>query len=145
MIKLHPGQSSVYEDIFLSKLGRFFVVNCSRGWGKSYMAATAATTAVIELLTLRPEIPNKTVYIIAPTYDQVTDIYFPLLMYDIGIENYVKSASRDLGRFVFPDNVELRLLSYEAVERMRGKGKHCALVKFGEFGGTPMWTIPSQA
>ena len=124
MIKLHPGQSSVYEDIFLNKLGRFFVVNCSRGWGKSYMAATAATTAVIELLTLRPEVPNKTVYIIAPTYDQVTDIYFPLLMYDIGIENYVKSASRDLGRFVFPDNVELRLLSYEAVERMRGKGAY---------------------
>jgi hypothetical protein len=123
-INLHAGQSEVYEDIFVHKKGRFFVVNCSRGWGKSYQAAVAAITAIFELLVLKPNVPNKTVYIIAPTYDQVTDIYFPLLMYDLGLEHHVLRASRDLGRFVFPDNVELRLLSYEAVERMRGKGAY---------------------
>lgn len=123
-INLHPGQSEVYEDLFYNKLGRFFVVVCSRGWGKSYMAATSAITAVFELLELGENVPNKNVYIIAPTYDQVTDIYYPLINYDLNMEQYALRSSRDLGRFVFPKNVELRLLSYEAVERLRGKGAY---------------------
>ena len=122
-INLHAGQSEVYEDIFVNKSARFAVVNCSRGWGKSYMAAVAGATATMELLALNPNVPNKTVYIIAPTYDQVTDIYYPLLAYELGLENVAIKSSKDLGRFVFRNNVELRLLSYEAVERMRGKGK----------------------
>lgn len=123
-INLHQGQSEVYEDLFVHQASRFSVVNCSRGWGKSYMAGTAAVTAVFELLELAPNVPNKTVYVIAPTYDQVTDIYYPLINYDLGMEDYALRSSRDLGRFVFPNNVELRLLSYEAVERMRGKGAY---------------------
>ena len=71
-INLHAGQSEVYEDLFVTQKCRFAVVNCSRGWGKSYMAATAGVTAVFELLELRENVPNKNVYIIAPTYDQVT-------------------------------------------------------------------------
>jgi len=123
-IRLHPGQSDVFEDLFIKKLGRFFVVVCSRGWGKSYLAATAAIKAVWELLELNHTVPNKNVYIIAPTYDQVTDIYYPLLMYELGMEHYVLKSSREHGRFLFPKNVELRLVSYEAVERMRGKGAY---------------------
>jgi hypothetical protein len=123
-INLHAGQSEVYEDIFVNKENRFFVVSCSRGWGKSFMAATAGITAIFELLELHPKIPNKIVYIIAPTYDQVTDIYYPLINYDLEMENFALKSSRDLGRFVFEKNVELRLLSYEAVERMRGKGAY---------------------
>ena len=123
-INLHEGQSTVYEDIFVKQSSRFSVVCCSRGWGKSYMAAVAGVTAVFELLELGERVPNKTVYIIAPTYDQVTDIYYPLINYDLGMEDYAIKSSRDLGRFVFPNNVELRLLSYEAVERMRGKGAY---------------------
>ena len=126
-INLHEGQSTVYEDIFVKQSSRFSVVCCSRGWGKSYMAAVAGVTAVFELLELGERVPNKTVYIIAPTYDQVTDIYYPLINYDLGMEDYAIKSSRDLGRFVFPNNVELRLLSYEAVERMRGKGKQVPL------------------
>src|SRR6056297_2778305 len=98
-INLHQGQSQVYEELFLNDEHRFLAVCCARGWGKSYMAATAAITAVFELMELNYEVPNKNVYIIAPTYDQVTDIYFPLIMYDLGMENYVLKASRDLGRF----------------------------------------------
>ena len=123
-INLHEGQSEVYEDIFVHQNCRFAVVNCYRGWGKSYKAGVAAVTAVFELLELAEKVPNKTVYIIAPTYDQVTDIYYPLLNYDLGMEDYAIKSSRDLGRFVFPKNVELRLLSYESVERMRGKGAY---------------------
>ena len=123
-IKLHPAQSIVYKGLFIEKRHRFAVVNCSRGWGKSYLAATAAVTAIFELLELLERIPNKTVYIIAPTYDQVKDIYYPLLNYDLGMEHYAIKSSRDQGRFWFPGNVELRLLSYESAERMRGKGAY---------------------
>lgn len=124
MINLHEGQSEVFEDLFVHKNCRFSVVNCSRGWGKSYMAAVAGVTATMELLELQPKIPNKIVYIIAPTYDQVTDIYYPLIAYELGMEGVAIKSSKDLGRFVFHNNVELRLLSYEAVERMRGKGAY---------------------
>jgi hypothetical protein len=123
-INLHEGQSEVFEDLFVYQNCRFAVVCCSRGWGKSFMAATAGVTAIFELLELPENIPNKTVYIIAPTYDQVTDIYYPMINYDLGMEAYAIKSSRDLGRFLFPKNVELRLLSYEAVERMRGKGAY---------------------
>jgi hypothetical protein len=88
------------------------------------MAAVAATTAVYELLELPASVPNKNVYIIAPTYDQVTDIYFPLLAYDLGLEAAAIKSSRDQGRFWFENNVQLRLISYEAVDRMRGKGAY---------------------
>ena len=121
-VNLHKGQSAVYKDIFLKKKGRFFVAIASRGWGKSYFAAISAMTAVHELLSLPAHIPNKNVYIIAPTYDQVVDIYFPILVYDLEVPAI--KISRELGRFVFPNNVELRLISYEAVERLRGKGAY---------------------
>lgn len=123
-INLHAGQSEVYEDLFVNHSARFAVVNCSRGWGKSYMAGVAAVTAVFELLELPKKVPNKVVYVIAPTYDQVTDIYYPLINYDLGMEDYAIRSSRDMGRFIFKDNVELRLLSYESVERIRGKGAY---------------------
>jgi hypothetical protein len=123
-VELHPSQSEIYDTLFLSKAARFVVACCARGYGKSYVAAVAACTAIVELLELAVRIPNKTVYIIAPTYDQVTDIYYPLIAYELGMEQYAISSSRALGRFVFPGNVELRLLSYEAVERMRGKGAY---------------------
>lgn len=123
-ITLHEGQSDVFDALFISKTCRYGVVDCSRGWGKSYLAGAAATTAIFELLELREDVPNKIVYIIAPTYDQVTDIYYPLINYDLGMERYALRSSRDLGRFIFPKKVELRLLSYEAVERMRGKGAY---------------------
>jgi len=123
-IRLHEGPSEVFEELFLNKSIRFATVCAARGWGKSYFAAIAATTALFELFELDKDVPNKNVYIIAPTYDQVTDIYFPILAYDLGLEAIAISARRDLGRFVFANNVELRLVSYEAVERLRGKGAY---------------------
>jgi hypothetical protein len=121
-IELHPGQSEAYEDLFFEMNHRFSVICCARGWGKSYYLAVAAMTAVFELMELPANVPNKRVAIIAPTYDQVTDIYFPLLAWDLGVEEFAIKSSKDKGVFHFPNNVELRLLSYEAVERMRGKG-----------------------
>ena len=123
-IALHTGQSRVYHDLFRKKACRYSVVCCSRGWGKSYVGCTAAMTAVYELMELPAEVPNKTVWIIAPTFDQVRDIYYPLLQYDMGCESLATSSSRTLGEFHFPNNVSLRLLSFESVERMRGKGAY---------------------
>lgn len=121
-INLHKGQSEVFQSIFLDDTSKNIVVIASRGWGKSYFATIAATNAVYELMSLPDHVPNKNVYIIAPTHDQVVDIYYPILMYDLQVPA-VKS-SRELGRFIFPNNVELRLVSYEAVERLRGKGAY---------------------
>lgn len=123
-LALHHGQSQIFADLFLHKNVINAVGVCSRGWGKSHLASVAAIQAVFELLQLRADIPNKNVYIIAPTYDQVTDIYFPLLMYQLGMERYVIKHSKDAGALWFPKDVNLRLVSYEAVARLRGKGAY---------------------
>ena len=124
MITLHQSQSQVFNDLFIERCVRHAVVVASRGWGKSWFAATAAVNAVFELLELHKNVPNKNVYIIAPTYDQVTDIYYPMLAYQMGLEDYCLKSSRDTGIFWFDKDVVLRLVSYEAVERLRGKGAY---------------------
>jgi hypothetical protein len=123
-IRLHAKQSEVFKAIMVDKVARHFNVCCARGFGKSYVAAVVATSSVFELMALSSRVPNKNVYIIAPTHDQATDIYFPLLNYEIGLEAYAIKSSKDEGRFVFPNSTQLRLLSYESVERMRGKGAY---------------------
>jgi hypothetical protein len=125
-INLHPAQSEVYEGVLLTDgAPRFTAVCCSRGWGKTYLGAAIAVTALYELMRLEKWVPNKYVYIIAPTYEQVIDIYYPVLAYDFNLEAIAEVSSRDKGRFVFAGGTELRLVSYESVERMRGKGKCC--------------------
>lgn len=121
---LHPGQSQIFSDLFVTKEVTNAVAVCSRGFGKSHLGGVSAIQAVFELLQLKEEVPNKNVYIIAPTYDQVTDIYFPLLMYQLGMEQYVTKHSKDAGALWFPKDVNLRLVSYEAVARLRGKGAY---------------------
>jgi hypothetical protein len=121
---LHPGQSEVFRDLFVDRKIRNAVAVCSRGWGKSHLAGVSVEQAINELMQLDESVPNKTVFIIAPTYSQVTDIYHPLLMYQLGISRYSLKDSKDAGRIWFPRNVELRMVSFEAVERMRGHGAY---------------------
>jgi hypothetical protein len=123
-ISLHEAQSEVFNALFVERSIRHAVVVASRGWGKSWFAGTCALNAVFELLQLRPTVPNKNVYIIAPTYDQVTDIYYPMLAYQMGLDNYAIKSSRADGIFLFPNDVSLKLVSYEAIERLRGKGAY---------------------
>jgi hypothetical protein len=124
-IQLHKAQSKVYRSLFVDKKHRWVPACCSRGFGKSYLATVAATTAAFELMHLSPHVPNKNVYIIAPTLDQAKDIYFPLLVNDFNLDLYcVKPPSRDTGRFHLPNGVLLQLTSYEAIERLRGKGAY---------------------
>ena len=123
-ISLHPAQSTIFRDLFVDKTVRYAVGNCSRGFGKSYLAGVAAIQACSELMAMPPDIPNKNVAIIAPTYQQVTDIYFPLLYYQMGLEKYADKASAYAGKIWLPNNTELRLWSYESSERMRGTGQY---------------------
>ena len=121
-IILHPHQSRIYYDLFVGKTVRNAVAVCCRGFGKSYLGGAAAVGAVFELMALPSDVPNKDVVIVAPTYTQVTDVYYDMLMYELGMEKYVISSSQATGRLVFPNNVELKLVSYEAVSRLRGGG-----------------------
>lgn len=121
-INLHATQSKVFEDVFIKNEVRFPVIVCSRGWGKSFEVAACAVTALFELFELASNVQNKNVAIIAPTFDQVRDIYYPVLTNMFRLPSFSVKESENLGRFIFPNNVELHLISYEAVERMRGKG-----------------------
>jgi len=123
-VTLHEGQSEIITDLFLEDQIRYSVVCASRGFGKSYLAAVSAMLAVQELMDLPEEVPNKNVAIIAPTYQQAVDIYYPLLAYQLGMEEHAIKASRVSGTFWFPNNVQLKIWSYEAAERMRGTGQY---------------------
>jgi len=123
-IILHEGQSDIINDLFIDDETRYAVVCASRGFGKSYLAACAAVVAVQELMELDEDVPNKNVAIIAPTYQQALDIYYPLLAYQLGMEEHAVKSSRVAGTFWFPKNVQLKIWSYEASERMRGTGQY---------------------
>ena len=124
MIDLHPGQGDVFCDLLIDQAHRYHTVNCSRGWGKSYLAGAAAVTAALELQELPAWVPDKTVWLIAPTFEQVVDVYFPMMMYQFGLNVYCPDASKQQGIIRFPNNTTLRMISYEAIERMRGKGAY---------------------
>ena len=123
-IQLHEKQSEVIRDLFVDDNCRYAVVNASRGFGKSYLAATAAIIAVQELMNLDESVPNKNVALIAPTYSQAVDIYYPLIAWQLGMEEFADKASKAAGTFWFPNNVQLKLWSYEASLRMRGTGQY---------------------
>jgi hypothetical protein len=125
---LHPGQSQIFSDLFVEKTVQNAVGVCTRGFGKSHLGAVAGIAAANELCQLPAHVPNKSIFIIAPTYAQVTDIYYPLLVYQLGQEKYLVSHSKDTGRLVYPRGVELRLVSYEAIDRLRGLGAYLVVM-----------------
>jgi hypothetical protein len=127
-IVLHRGQSLVYKDLFIGNKVRHATVVASRGFGKSYLGGTAVSTAVNELMELDFSVPNKNVYAVAPTHQQVQDIYMPLLEYQLGSFRYASRIVRGEGLIEYPGNVNLRLVSYEAIERLRGNGAYFILV-----------------
>ena len=124
-IDYHPAQSKIISALFSPSPVRYVVAVCARGFGKSYCGAGAAMQASLELLDMESWVPNKNVYIIAPTFDQAIDVYFDTLVQDFGADDLcIKRPSKDKGRFFMHNNVELRLVSFEAIERMRGKGAY---------------------
>jgi len=138
-ITLHPGQSRVFRDLFVTKQVNHAVVCASRGFGKSYFAAACAVQAISELLAMPEGTPNRNVALIAPTFSQAVDIYYPLLAYQFDLENKASKSSRANGTFWFGPEVHLRVWSYEASERMRGTGQYFVVsdeITSWEGGGT---------
>jgi hypothetical protein len=127
-INLHAAQSKIFHDMFVSREVRNGVGCCARGFGKSFLGAAAASKVVGELVELPAWVPNKNISIVCPTYSQTVDIYYPLLAYQFGLESWATKSSRDSGYFRFPNHVELRLVSGDAIERQRGKGNAFVLV-----------------
>lgn len=121
-IRLFPAQSIIFSDLFVTKTVTHAHAVCSRGFGKSHLGATAAIQACSELWEMPAYIPNKQVAIIAPTYQQVTDIYYDMLLWQLGLVDYAIKPSKDTGRIPLPNNTLLRLVSFEAIERLRGGG-----------------------
>lgn len=121
-IKLYPGQSEIFKDLFVTKEVTHAVAVCCRGFGKSHLGATAAIQAAWELIELPAWVPNKLVTIVAPTYQQVTDVYYDMLLHQMGLIDYAIKPSKDTGRIPLPNNTLIRLVSYEAIERLRGGG-----------------------
>ena len=126
-IILHPAQSQIFGDLMVSRVYRHVVAACARGFGKSYVAAAVAVAGAGELLELDASVPHKLITIMAPTHSQAIDIYYPLLAYEFGLESMSLEYSRALGFFRLPKNVEIRLVSFEAVERLRGLGIYLAI------------------
>jgi hypothetical protein len=130
-VVMHPGQSEVLRYLFPSDRSgkrmtsvRYACVCASRGFGKSMLAGAAAQLAVDYLQRhVSAGQPNKNVSIVAPTYAQVTDIYWPILAHMLGMEKRAIDSSRSDGFFRFRNDVTLKLWSYEASERMRGTGQ----------------------
>lgn len=126
-ITLFPNQSTIFKDLFVTKEVVHAVAICSRGFGKSHLGGTSAIQAASELWQMPAWIPNKQVVITAPTYDQVISIYYDMLIYQLGLENYAIKPSKDTGRIPLPNNTLIRLMSFEAINRLRGGGIYFAV------------------
>lgn len=126
-IRLHRTQSRVFKDLFVGRSVRHGVVTASRGWGKSAVASVGAIKAAEELMHLDASVPNKNVALVAPTFTSVVDIYFNLIMHQFGLSSVALKDSRDRGRIWLPNNVTIKLVSAEAIERVRGGGVYFAV------------------
>jgi len=143
MIRLHPNQSRIYDNLLISRLSRFHALNAGRGFGKSLLSATVAVGAAMELQRLPAYVPDKFVYLVAPTFDQLVEYYYPMLMYNFDLSAYGVYGSERGGRLFFPNNTEIRMLSYESIERMRGKGAYFVL--WDEVSSCKKGMTPKQA
>lgn len=126
-IVLHENQSKIFGDLMVSRIYRHVVGVCARGFGKSYCGGAIGVTGAFELLDLDASVPHKLITLMAPTHSQAIDIYYPLLAYEFGMEGLALETSRANGYFRLPKNVEIRLVSFEAVERLRGLGIYLAV------------------
>ena len=143
-IKLHKAQSEVIRHLYKPvkpntddwKM-RFAVMVGSRGLGKSYASGSAVTLALNELEQLDASVPNKNIALLCGSHTQVTDIYFPLLAYNFGLESRCVKHSRNSGKFWFSNGTEIRCWSSDAYKRMRGSGQY--LVVADEM---PSWDVP---
>jgi len=121
-IRLHKGQSEVFEDIFVNdREENVFSICTSRGWGKSRLLATIALQGIKELLDMPRTVANKNVILVGPTQTQTTSIFLPIFE-EYGLMGRCLKYNISTSTFFFGKNVTFRLISYEAIARLRGLG-----------------------
>ena len=128
-ITLHKGQSDVYAYLFRrhnQKQLRHALVVASRGFGKSYLAATIAVSAARELEALPPNVLNKNIAIIAASYDQTMNIYQPLLSYVFNLDKIATQTKKPL-TYRFPNNTVISCWSADAINKLRGTGQYLVI------------------
>jgi len=139
-IRLHPAQSEVIRHLFVEDNGfqmKFVPVVGSRGLGKSFLSGAAVSLAINELEQLDASVPNKNIALLCGTHTQVTDIYWPLLAYQFGLESRCVKHSRSAGKFWFANGTEVRAWSADAYERLRGSGQYFVVAD-----EMPSWSVP---
>ena len=146
-VKLHPAQSKVVKHLFdpLDPNSedwrmRFTVTAGSRGFGKSFVAGAVTALGTSELTRLDASIPDKNISIFCGSHTQVVDVYFPLLAYTYGLESRSEKNSRSEGRFLFGNGTEIRCLSTESIERVRGSGNYIIIAD-----ELPTWRVPGSS
>lgn len=123
-VTLHPGQSEMFRGLWLDKDFRYAVCCATRGWGKSVFAGACAAGAIEELVKMPKGTPNRNVALIASTFQQAQDVFYPMLAYNFGLLDYATRTSKRDGLFYFGEEVCLKIWSAEAVDRMRGTGQY---------------------
>lgn len=140
VITLHKAQSSIINYLFspLKELQlRFCPVVAARGFGKTFLSCSASALALGELERLDISVPNKNIAILCGSHSQATDLYWPVLAYQFGLESHsIKSSRRD-GTFEFANGTRIKTWSADAYERLRGSGQY--LVVGDEM---PSWSVP---
>ena len=123
-VTLHPAQSLIFRDLWINREIRYGVCTASRGFGKSILAGACAAKAVEELVLMPKGTPNRNIALVASTFQQVKDVFYPMLAYNFGLLDYATHSSKSDGTFHFGNEVMLKLWSAEAVDRMRGTGQY---------------------
>ena len=129
-LELHRYQTIPFHWLFTPEGAggmRFAVVVASRGFGKSYLGASTALNAAIQLERLPINVLNKNVALIAATHEQAEKVYFPLLNYEFGLGDVCKVRKKPSLQWEFPNRTIINVWSADAYERLRGSGIHTAI------------------
>jgi len=128
-LNLHKAQSETVKHLFgkgSDEEARATVLTMSRGAGKSLLASIVAAKGVEKLLEMPPEVLNKRVFIVGPTWSQTVSIYMPYLVGLLGLDYYANKYQAHTGKFWFGkhNDVTLELASAESIARLRGLGAY---------------------
>jgi len=131
-INLHKAQSETLRHLFgkgSDQEARAAVLSMSRGAGKSVLASVAAAKGIEKLLAMPPDVLNKRVIIVGPTWSQTVEIYVPYLNGMLGMDYYASKHTPYAGKWWFGENedVTLELASAESIQRQRGKGAYLVI------------------
>lgn len=114
-LALHPRQLEVFRDP-----RRFKIVVAGRRFGKSYLAASVATTEALRNELNGYDLAGKGVFLVAPTHDQAKRIYWSHLM---RLTQPVQTrVDRNTGRIELVNDRWIEVRGADKPDSMRGVG-----------------------